>query len=101
MNMALKNKTSVARNAHIPKVAASFCCGISSNCSCNAAWVSAMTFELLLRFLRRILIRRLGHDGDVVKIMLQGRGCRLPFESRGFPGIGGRFFPVLERPDEI
>src|SRR5437588_1946660 len=99
MNMAPKKRTSVARKVHIPSVAASFCCGIASNCSCSAAWTSAMD-HLLLSF-GRVLIRRMINDRNFLEIMLSRRRGRLPFETGRVPGIGGRALAVFERPDEI
>src|SRR3954464_10983582 len=102
MNMAPKNNTSVARNAHMPRVAASFCCGISSNCSCRAAEASAISVVpfFLLRvgrsvclqfpfgFLGGILIGRFRDDGSFEEIVFgRGRGG-LPFKAGGFPWIG-------------
>src|ERR1051325_9849206 len=110
MNIAPKNKTSAAKQAHLPSVAASFCCGISWNCSCRAAEASAIyivpsfssaRLEFPFGFLSGILIRRFGNDGGFQEIVLGRRRGGLPFEAGGFPGIGRGFPAVLQRPDEI
>src|SRR4051812_48038714 len=98
MNIPPKKRISVARNVHMPSVDASFCWGMSSNCSANAACASGIS--RLLRFWR-VLIRRSSDDGGFLEIMFCWRRWRLPFEASCIPGIWPGLFAVLERPDEI
>src|SRR5215212_2834716 len=91
-----KNISSVARKAHMPSVAASFCCAESSN------WCARFGFAACKRYLDFvILIRRTGNDRDLVKILRRRRAGRLPFQAGGFPGIGPGRLAVPERPEQI
>src|SRR6266850_4221304 len=99
MNMPPKKRISVARNVHMPSVAADFCCAMSSNCSAIAVWASGM-LQFLLGF-GGVLVRRTGDDWDFFEIMFRRGGGGLPFETGCVPGIGGSFLAVFQRPNEI
>src|ERR1043166_8215543 len=100
MNMPPKKSISVARNVHMPSVAADFCCGMSSNCSAIAlAALGKASDSGMLQFLlsfRGILVRRAGHDGNFVKIMLGRRRRRLPLQASGIPRVCRRFLAVFQ-----
>src|SRR5690242_16069203 len=99
MNIPPKNRTSVARNVHIPSVDASRCWGMSSNCSASADCALAMN-QLLLR-LRGVLVGRFVHNWNLREIMLRGRRGRLPLQAGRLPRIGRRLFAVLQRPYKV
>src|SRR6266550_9490577 len=72
---------------------------MSSNCSANAARVSAM-MHFLSQF-GGVLIWRAGDNRSFLKIMFRRRRRGLPFQTGRFPRIGRRFFAMLKRPNKI
>src|SRR5436309_6309113 len=111
-----KKSTSVARNAHIPSAAASFCCSRSSkwwasgvragSVSDGPLWPSltlpALTCRLvpgasdIFGLLDRVNVR-LRRDGRRLgEVVRRRRGGRLPFEAGRAPRVAPRGTAVLE-----
>src|SRR5712692_10395289 len=95
---------SVSRKTHIPSVAESNCCAMSSKwcrssgwCSAAAACVSANLHLLLVR----IRVSVFGHDGRLVEIEGGRRGRGLPLESLGAPWIVRGTRAVPHGPQQI
>src|SRR5438552_190635 len=99
MNRPPKNRISVAKKVHIPSMEASFCWGMSSNCSASGAWASTMGHRLLS--FRRILVGGTRDDGCLFKVILGRWGRCLPLQTGCSPRISRGLLTMFERPDEV
>src|SRR6266852_8124996 len=114
--MPPKNMTSWARNTHIPRLAAFFCCssvakwcrsaGFSCACSSTAAGLVCNGDLLLLRLLRNLahlvaVICFPGHDRLLVEVEGRGRRVGLPFQTGSVPWVRRSRFAVAHRPHEV
>src|SRR5271155_888756 len=110
--MPPKNMTSWARNTHMPRLAAFFCCASVANWCCSAGLCacSSTTTGLAcngnLPHLRNrvnllVVISFPGHDRLLVKIERRRRRRRLPLQSRGVPWIRRRRLTVAHGPGEV
>src|ERR1700681_3083971 len=114
--MPPKNMTSWARNTHMPRLAAFFCCssvakwcrsaGFSCACSSTAAGLVCNGDLLLLRLLRNlanlvVVIGFPGHDGLLVEV--KGRWWRvgLPLQACGVPWVRRGRLAVAHGPHEV
>src|SRR5436309_5818924 len=96
---APKNKTSVARKAHMPSVAASLCC------ASVAYWKPARASAMVrLRLRPPFLVVAIGgpdNDRDRLEILGRRRRASQPFEPGRIPGIGGGAASLEQGPAEI
>src|SRR6266478_9516306 len=114
--MPPKNMTSWARNTHMPRLAAFFCCssvakwcrsaGFSCACSSTAAGLVCNGDLLLLLLLRNlahlvVVIGFPGHDRLLVKVEGRGRRVGLPLQARGVPWVGRSRLSVAHGPHEV
>src|SRR5262245_61541205 len=96
--MPPKNITSVARNAHIPRRAASCCWaraskwGARPRVSCATAGAALARAELAdnLHLLARVVVRLLRHDRHRLEVRRRRRRGRLPLEARRLPRVLAR-----------
>src|SRR6266852_2915841 len=114
--MPPKNMTSWARNTHMPRLAAFFCCssvakwcrsaGFSCACSSTTAGLVCNGDLLLLLLLRNlahfvVVIGFPGHDWILVEVESRRRRVGLPLQAGGVPWIGWRGFAVAHGPHEV
>src|SRR2546427_850484 len=111
--MPPKNMTSWARNTHMPRLAAFFCCssvakwcrsaGFSCACSSTAAGLVCNGDLLLLRNLAYlvVVIGFPGHDRLLVEVEGRGRRMGLPLQARGVPWVRRGRLAVAHGPHEV
>src|SRR5271170_5716068 len=105
--MPPKNMISVARNSHIPSVAASRCCSASTKwCSSSGPCCSTATGLSLNIHLRGsgnlfVVISFPRHFRLLIEIESGRRRRRLPFQAGRAPGVVADDFPVTHGPQEI
>src|SRR5580700_10326858 len=105
--MPPKNMTSVARNSHIPREAASRCCSASTKwCSSSGPCCSTATGLSLNGHLRGsgdlfVVVSFPRHFWCFLKIEGGRRRSGLPFQASRTPRVIRGNLPVTHRPQEI
>src|SRR5919109_155025 len=93
-----KNRISVAKNTHIPRLAASCCCVRASNWSASAPRLSA-TLDVLLG--DAVGVRLLRHHRRLLEIMRGRRRRSLPLQAFRPPRVGTGWRRIAHGPEEI
>src|SRR6266852_7182172 len=111
--MPPKNMTSWARNTHMPRLAAFFCCSSvakwcrSAGFSCAGSSTTARLVRngdlLLLRNLAHlvVVIGFPGHDRLLVEVEGRGRRVGLPLQADGVPWVRRGGLAVAHGPQEV
>src|SRR6266852_7130515 len=111
--MPPKNMTSWARNTHMPRLAAFFCCSSvakwcrSAGFSCAGSSTTARLVcngDLLrLRYLAHlvVVIGFPGHDRLLFEVEGRGRRVGLPLQAGGVAWIRRSLFAVSHRPHKV
>src|SRR5713226_2834875 len=111
--MPPKNMTSWARNTHMPRLAAFFCCSSVAkwcrsagfSCACSSTTARLVSNGALPHFWNVsdlvVVIGFPGHDRLLVEVEGRGRGVGLPLQASGVPWIGRGRFAVAHGPHEV